>query len=81
MDQLASLSTILSEMRGVNAELKADTSFDELNMDEYDIVDFLMNVEEKIGISFDNAELLEVKTISDVMDMIDKNNQEELSKC
>lgn len=81
MDQLASLSTILSEMRGVDAELKADTSFDELNMDEYDIVDFLMNVEEKIGISFDNAELLEVKTISDVMDMIDKNNQEELSKC
>lgn len=78
MDQLSSLSSILSKTNGLQVTLKADTTFDELKMDEYDIVDFLMGVEEYYGIAFDNEKMLEVKNMQDVMNMIDSNNQEDL---
>lgn len=77
MDQLSSLSSILSKTNGLTVTLKADTTFEELKMDEYDIVDFLMGVEEYFGIAFDNEKMLEAKNMQDVMNMIDQNIQED----
>ena len=40
MNQLAILNKILERTRGFSADLKADTTFEELKMDDYEIVDF-----------------------------------------
>ena len=60
-----------------SADLKADTTFEELKMDDYEIVDFLMNVEECYRFAFHENEMLEMKTMQNVMDMINKNMQED----
>ena len=52
-------------------------TFEELKMDDYEIVDFLMNVEEYYGFAFHENEMLEMKTMQNVMDMINKNMQED----
>lgn len=81
MNQLSILSGILKEAIDTDIELKADTSFEELNMDEFSIVDFLMKVEEAFSVVFDDMKMLDVKTIQDVMDMIAENSQEDIEKC
>ena len=68
---------ILERTRGFSADLKADTTFEELKMDDYEIVDFLMNVEECYRFAFHENEMLEMKTMQNVMDMINKNMQED----
>lgn len=40
MNQLAILNKILERTRKFSADLKADTTFEELKMDDYEIVDF-----------------------------------------
>ena len=77
MNQLAILNKILERTKGFFADLKADTTFEELKMDDYEIVDFLMNVEEYYGFSFHENEMLEMNTMQNVMDMINKNMQED----
>lgn len=78
MDSLSILNTLLKDTNDYPYELKADTSFEEMDMDEFDIVDFLMRVEEYYDIAFDSVKMLEVKTIGDVMNMISESNQEDI---
>ena len=77
MNQLAILNKILERTRKFSADLKADTTFEELKMDDYEIVDFLMNVEEYYRFAFHENEMLEMKTMQNVMDMINKNMRED----
>lgn len=81
MDRLSILNQLLKETTNLDTELKADTSFNELYMDEYTIVDFLMRVEETFNVTFDDTKLLEVHTMQDVMNMIAENSQEDIEKC
>ncbi len=77
MDQLPILNDLLKKTTNYSVSLKADTTFEELKMDDFEVVDFLMSVEEYYGIAFGQDELLNVKSIHDVMNMIAKNTQEE----
>ncbi len=77
MDQLPILNDLLKKTTNYSVSLKADTTFEELKMDDFEVVDFLMSVEEYYGIAFEQDELLNVKSIHDVMNMIAKNTQEE----
>lgn len=81
MELLTILNTILKETTNISITLKADTTFEELKMDDFMIVDFLMKVEEVYGFAFQDEDMLEMKTIQDVMDMIKKNSQEDMKRC
>ncbi len=77
MNQLDILAKLYEKTTGCSVVLKADTTFEDLKMDEFEIVDFLMNVEEYYGFAFQQDEMLEVRSIQDVMNMINKSMQED----
>lgn len=81
MNLMSVLSSILKKTNDISVELKADTTFADLKMDSYAIVEFVMGVEETFGIVFDSDKIFELETIQDVMNLIEKNNQEDLKKC
>ncbi len=49
-----------------NTDLKA------LGLDSLDLVELIMDIEEKFGVEFSNEELMDLKTISDVYTAIEK---------
>lgn len=77
MNQLDILTMLYEKTTGRSTILKADTTFEEMKTDEFEIVDFLMNVEEYYGFAFQQDEMLNVRSIQDVMNMIDKSMQED----
>ncbi|MCH5179887.1 MAG: acyl carrier protein [Erysipelotrichales bacterium] len=48
------------------AELKS------LGLDSLDLVELIMDIEENYGVEFDNEELVEFKTVGDVLSAIEK---------
>ena len=46
-------------------------------MDSYAVVDFMLKVEETFGIVLDNDMILKVKTVQDVLDLIQQDTEEE----
>ncbi len=77
MNQLDILTMLYEKTTGRSTLLKADTTFEEIKTDEFEIVDFLMSVEEYYGFAFQQDEMLQVRSIQDVMNMIDKSMQED----
>ena len=52
-------------------ELTKESSFKELGIDSLDLVDLVFELEEEIGIEFEDEELLKLSTIQDLLDLID----------
>ena len=70
MNFLADLKTILSN-RGVNVEnLKEDDFLTSLGLDSLDLVEVMMEIEEKLSVEFTSDELMDLKTIRDVLNLI-----------
>jgi acyl carrier protein len=70
MERSLFLQQLASEYVKHPAAITADTSFRELGMSPYDVMDFMMKVEEKYGIVIDDARLLSVDSIRDAEDTI-----------
>ena len=51
-------------------EVTLDSNIKELGLDSLDIVDLLMDMEEKYGIEFENEEMTSLVTINDVVSAI-----------
>ena len=52
-------------------EVPAATQIRDLGLDSLDFMEVLMDVEEELGITFTNEELLSIKTVSDLLKVID----------
>jgi len=52
-------------------ELTIDTSFKDLGVDSLDLVDLVFELEEEIGVQFEDEELLQLKTVNDLLTLID----------
>ncbi len=76
MDCLAFLETLARNYDHNLTHFSSATSFEDMHMDSYDIVDFLLKVEEQYGVVFDDENMLEIRTMQDVMDAINKFSQE-----
>lgn len=77
MDCLTYLETLA---RGYDNNLKkfsTTTTFDEMKMDSYDVVDFLLKVEQEYGIVFEDAKMLELKSMQDVINTVNECSQED----
>lgn len=75
MDRLAILQILLREYTAITPILPP-TSFEDLQMDSYAVVDFMLKVEEQFGIVLDDENLLRVKTIQDVLKVIQEDTEE-----
>lgn len=53
-------------------ELTDDMAFKDLGIDSLDLVDLVFELEEEIGVQFEDDELLELKTVKDLLSLIDK---------
>ncbi len=51
--------------------LTKESNLRDLGIDSLDLVDLVFELEEEIGVQFDDDELLQIKTIQDLMNLID----------
>ena len=51
-------------------ELTEDMAFKDLGNDSLDLVDLVFELEEEIGVQFEDDELLKLKTVQDLLDLI-----------
>lgn len=58
-----------SKLKG--KELAKASSFKELGIDSLDLVDLVFELEEEIGVEFQDEELLKINTVQDLLDLID----------
>ena len=58
-----------SKLKG--KELMKEPSFKELGIDSLDLVDLVFELEEEIGVEFQDEELLKISTVQDLLDLID----------
>ncbi|MEA5061074.1 Acyl carrier protein [bioreactor metagenome] len=49
-----------------------ETKLSELNIDSLDLVEAMMEIEEAFDIEFTNTEILELKTVQNVLDLVKK---------
>lgn len=56
----------------VGKEFTPDTSFKDLGLDSLDLVDLVFEMEEEIGVQFEDDELTSLKTVQDLLDLIAK---------
>mgnify|MGYP003327369405 CR=1 FL=1 len=47
-----------------------------LGLDSLDLVESLLEIEDKLGIQFESNEMMELKTIKQVLDLIEKKKQQ-----
>lgn len=80
MNRLAFLETLAKNFDRNLSELKTTTTFEDLGMDSYAVVDFVLKVEEKYDIVIPDDRIFSLKNMQDVLDMIDQCKQEE-EKC
>ena len=52
-------------------ELTPDSSFKDLGIDSLDLVDLVFELEEEIGVEFEDNELMQIKTVQNLLDLID----------
>ncbi|EMD17384.1 acyl carrier protein [Eggerthia catenaformis OT 569 = DSM 20559] len=53
-------------------ELTLDSSFRDLGIDSLDLVDLVFELEEEIGVEFEDEELMSITTVKDLLTLIDK---------
>lgn len=52
-------------------EVTLETTFKDLGLDSLDLVDLVFEMEEEIGIQFEDEELMQIKTVKDLLTLID----------
>ena len=68
------IRSLLSEQLGFYEEIITEsTSFEDLGADSLDLVELMMSLEEEFSISADEEELTDVKTVGDVVKLIEAN--------
>ena len=71
MNYLDTFVEILENKVG-KKEITLETNLRSLGIDSLDLVEIVMDLEDKFEIEFSNEELNEFKTVSDVIDAIEK---------
>lgn len=63
------LDRIKERLKG--KEVTLETTFKDLGLDSLDLVDLVFEMEEEIGIQFEDEELMQIKTVKDLLTLID----------
>ena len=63
------------KLKGSGVELTLETTFKDLDMDSLDLVDLIYQFEEKLDIRFEEEELSNLKTVQDIVNLIDSKKK------
>lgn len=67
---LEKIAKIIADTRDMDAaEIKRETSFEEMELDSLDVVEVIMAIEEEFGITIEGAD--ELKTVGELVDMVE----------
>ena len=78
---LAYLQEIIDSGTNNGTTFSSSTTFEELGMDSYEIVDFLLKVEEKFDVVIADEEMFRIRNVKDVLDIISEGSKEELTNA
>ena len=70
MSTLDTLITILAEKVDIS-KLKEDDDLQSLGLDSLDLAEIMISIEDALGIEFTTNEILKLKTIRDVLNLIE----------
>lgn len=70
MDYLEKIKEVLGpKLKG--QELTVDSDFKSLGIDSLDLVDLVFQMEEALDVQFEDEELLEIKTVGDLIKLVE----------
>ena len=69
METFELLRSLLAEKVKDNAEITPRTNLRELGIDSVDLVEILLNFEEKMNLTFEDEAMLKLSTVLDVLDL------------
>ena len=69
METFELLRSLLAEKVKDNAEITPRTNLRELGIDSVDLVEILLNFEEKMNLTFEEEAMLKLSTVQDVLDL------------
>jgi len=72
MDNLNLIVKLLKDYVSEGTEITRESTLKELNIDSLDLVEVIMGAEAETGLTFEDDELLDLKTVGDVVDLLDK---------
>ncbi|MCF0110904.1 MAG: acyl carrier protein [Erysipelotrichaceae bacterium] len=75
MDNLDLLKRLLAEKVKNPESITPDATMKDLGIDSLDLVDVVVSMEEELGISFEDDELLGLKSVQDVLNLVDKKTK------
>ncbi len=75
------LQEIIDSGTNNGTTFSSSTTFEELGMDSYEIVDFLLKVEEKFDVVIADEEMFRIRNMKDVLDIISEGSKEELTNA
>ena len=67
MNYFEEFKNIIAAKTGDAAKITMDSNLKELGLDSLDLVEIVLDGEEKLGITFENDELLNFNTVGDVV--------------
>ena len=67
MNYFEEFKNIIAAKTGDAAKITMDSNLKELGLDSLDLVEIVLDGEERLGITFENEELLNFKTVGDVV--------------
>ena len=70
MERFAFLKQLVMNYTSLPEDFSPDSPFASIGMDSYDVVDFMLTVEEKFGITANDEEILSMNCIRDVEELI-----------
>jgi acyl carrier protein len=73
MDRLAVLKRLAEDFSDNLDDFGAQTTFEDLRMDSYAVVDYLLEVEKEFSIVLNDDEILQLRSIQDVLDTIEQS--------
>jgi acyl carrier protein len=67
MNYFEEFKNIIAAKTGEGSKITMDSNLKELGLDSLDLVEIVLDGEERLGITFDNEELLTFVTVGDVV--------------
>ena len=71
MDKKQEIENLIKEKLNIS-EINRNATIADYGLDSLDVVEFLLELEEQYGISFEASETTNLKTIGELLDLLDK---------
>jgi len=75
MDEIYSKLEAIVSKKIKNQEIKPENDLTSLGLDSLDKAEIMINIEDEFGIEFDEDEMLQVKTVADLQNLIAKKTK------